>query len=55
MTQEQIDRINELGRKSRTPEGLTEEEKKEQAELRKAYLEWYRKALRGETSAPSSN
>lgn len=48
MTPEQIERINELGRKSRTPEGLTEAEKEEQAALRKAYLEWYRKAIRGE-------
>lgn len=54
MTQEQIDRINELGRKSRTPEGLTDEEKKEQAELRQAYLAWYRKALRGETPPAST-
>ena len=27
VTQQQIDRINELSRKSKTPEGLTEEEK----------------------------
>ena len=27
VTQEQINRINELARKSKTPEGLTEEEK----------------------------
>lgn len=48
MTPEQIERINELGRKSRTPEGLTPEEKEEQAKLRQAYIEWYRKAIRGE-------
>jgi len=34
-----IERINELARKSRTPEGLTEEEKKEQAVLRRAYID----------------
>lgn len=34
-----VDRINELARKSRTPEGLTEEEKKEQAILRRAYID----------------
>ena len=38
MNQEQIDRINALYRKSKA-EGLTEEEKKEQALLRREYLE----------------
>ena len=33
MTKEQIARINELARKSKTPEGLTEAEKAEQQEL----------------------
>ena len=28
MVQEKVNRINELARKSKTPEGLTEEEKK---------------------------
>lgn len=37
MTQEKIDRINELARKSRTPEGLTPEEKEEQTALRNEY------------------
>lgn len=37
MTQEKIDRINELARKSRTPEGLTPEEKEEQNALRNEY------------------
>ena len=37
MNQEQIDRINALYRKSKV-EGLTEEEKKEQALLRKQYV-----------------
>ncbi len=36
MTQEKIDRINELARKSKTV-GLTEEEKTEQAILRNEY------------------
>ena len=41
MLEEKIQRINELARKSKTPEGLTEEEKAEQAELRKEYIaEW---------------
>lgn len=34
-----IDRINELYRKSKTAEGLTEEEKEEQAKLRRAYID----------------
>ncbi len=37
MTQEKIDRINELARKSRTPEGLTSAEKEEQTALRNEY------------------
>lgn len=37
MTQEKINRINELSRKSRTPEGLTEAEKQEREELRNEY------------------
>ena len=48
VTKEQIDRINELARKSRTDEGLTEEEKAEQAALRKAYVEAMRASLRGQ-------
>ncbi|MCI7232966.1 MAG: DUF896 domain-containing protein [Oscillospiraceae bacterium] len=36
MTKEKIDRINELARKSRE-EGLTDEEKREQTELRYEY------------------
>ncbi len=39
MEQKRIDRINELARKSRTPEGLTEEEKQEQAVLRREYID----------------
>lgn len=38
MEQVKIDRINELARKSRTEEGLTSEEKGEQAALRQEYL-----------------
>ena len=44
MTKESIDRINELARKSKTV-GLTEEEKVEQAALRKEYLADIRKSL----------
>ena len=38
ITKEDIARINELARKSKTPEGLTEAEKAEQAELRRRYV-----------------
>ncbi len=37
MSPEKINRINELARKSRTPQGLTDEEKEEQAQLRLEY------------------
>ena len=41
MLEEKIQRINELARKSKTPEGLTEEEKAEQKQLRQEYIaEW---------------
>ena len=44
MNQEQIDRINALYRKSKA-EGLTEEEKNEQALLRKQYVADVKKNL----------
>lgn len=44
MEQKKIDRINELARKSRG-EGLTEQEKEEQAALRREYIESYRRNL----------
>ena len=41
MLEEKIKRINELARKAKTPEGLTDEEKEEQQQLRKEYItEW---------------
>lgn len=39
-------RINELAAKSKTSEGLTPEETKEQAELRAEFLENFKKAFR---------
>ena len=48
MTNEKIARINELYKKSKSPEGLTPEEKIEQAELRGAFLEAVRKNLKGQ-------
>lgn len=44
MTQEKIDRINELARKQKG-EGLTEEEKQEQFLLRREYIESYKASL----------
>lgn len=38
ITQKQLDRINALARKAKTPEGLTQAEREEQAELRRAYV-----------------
>lgn len=38
MEQKKIDRINELARKAKTPEGLTDEEKIERAALRQEYV-----------------
>jgi len=44
ITQEQINRINELARKAKA-EGLTEEEKAEQATLRRAYIDAVKASL----------
>ena len=44
MEKSRIDRINELARKQKSV-GLTEEEKTEQAALRKEYLEAYHNSL----------
>lgn len=42
MEDSKLKRINELARKSRTPEGLTPEEKAEQATLRQEYITLFR-------------
>lgn len=44
MTQEKIDRINALYRKAKSPEGLTPEEKEEQAALRAEYIADFRRS-----------
>ena len=48
VTQEQIDRINALARKSKTPEGLTDEEREEQKLLRELYVASFRESLVGQ-------
>lgn len=48
VTQEQIDRINALARKSKTPEGLTEDEKIEQQKLRRLYIDSFKESLVGQ-------
>ena len=47
MEKSKIDRINELARKQKTPEGLTPKEKAEQASLREEYIAGFRASMRG--------
>lgn len=47
ITEEKIKRINELARKSKA-EGLTSDEKMEQAALRQEYIAAFRRNLRGQ-------
>ena len=47
MTEEKIQRINELYNKAKK-EGLTEEEKKEQQVLRKQFIDDFKRNLRGQ-------
>ena len=48
ITKAQIDRINELAKKSKTSEGLTEKEKEEQKKLRKEYIEAFKANLKSQ-------
>jgi len=48
MTQEKIDRINELARKAKTPEGLTPEELAERDVLRREYIDSVKASLTGQ-------
>lgn len=50
MDEKKIARINELYHKSKA-EGLTDAEKKEQADLRREYIEAVRRNLRGQMDA----
>ena len=47
VTKEQIDRINELARKSKA-QGLTDSEKEEQAKLRRLYIDSFKESLVGQ-------
>lgn len=47
MTQEKINRINELAHKSKTV-GLTDSEKEEQAQLRREYIDSFKASLIGQ-------
>ena len=48
MDKKKIDRINELAHKAKTPEGLTEDEKREQANLRLEYINSFKARLVGQ-------
>ena len=48
ITDEKVARINELARKAKTPEGLTEAEKVEQAALRREYVDAVKASLQGQ-------
>ena len=45
MEQSKIERINFLAKKSRTPEGLTDDERAEQKSLRQEYINSYVRSL----------
>lgn len=48
MDQKQIDRINELARKAKSPEGLTEWEEAERSALRREYIDSVLGNLKGQ-------
>jgi uncharacterized protein YnzC (UPF0291/DUF896 family) len=48
MEAKKVERINFLARKAKTPEGLTIEEKEEQAALRREYIDAYKRNLKAQ-------
>ena len=48
MDQKKIDRINELARKAKSPEGLTPEETAERDVLRREYIDSFKRSLVGQ-------
>ncbi len=50
MTKEKIARINALAAKAKTPQGLTQEEKSEQQQLRQEYIKGFRSSLSAQIS-----
>lgn len=48
ITEEKIDRINQLARKAKTDAGLTPEEKEEQQVLRREYIDSFKANLRSQ-------
>ena len=50
VTKEQIERINALARKQREV-GLTDEEKNEQATLRRLYIDSFKESLEGQLAS----
>ena len=52
MDQKQIDRLNELAKKAKSPEGLTQWEAEERAALRREYIDTVPPREIRQTSAP---
>ena len=48
MKPEEIERINALAKKAKTPEGLTPSEREEQATLRRRYIDSFKRSLVGQ-------
>ena len=48
MDQKQIDRLNELAKKAKSPEGLTQWEAEERAALRREYIDAVLGSLQGQ-------
>ena len=48
ITEEKVERINELARKAKSSEGLSEEEKEEQLVLRREYIDSFKANLRSQ-------